>query len=664
MGESYPDGTNDWLKEAAPVTKLQVSRVDGVFSILDHSGTSRPIRLAGQPVHDFLPGWTPRAACDSFAPWTLLDLIHETGNQASWLLSGELEHWSVPLSGLGTDEHARIVEQAAPALGAIHQAMLCAAHPSRPPELALFEGLNRETVIEIVRLAASHAIGPTRVVDLYREAPDPAGIPARSAKGRPIRLNAVASCLDGNFQEALQAALHDGSLACASPVDGRLLHSRDSLVLHEHRIAYRFVDERHGLVFYVSTTNYLFAKADLFIPSINTVFMPHKDDRKLGTLALEFLAHVISDADLLLAYLGTGKPLPSSRLPMRRMAVVCRGYPDLHIGHQVWNELTAIDRLVAATPAALLPMVIVPNVAQGSEVYAPIDRIFPELEGRIDRDLHTPETLGEHVYRRGYCVFRALDEHVTQGLARRIRAAAAEDPPNRDDERLATRIRAENIPCILFGLRVENRTAINPGAVVADSIEHLRQRVGHILVILDGHNARLHHDPVSHYDSFGQNSHEPPIFAELRLVMQLRRRFENTNVEIVNLCGAAMSRSLFWTCRADFFVAFWGAGLAKYRWICNRPGLVLSSVYNLRLREDLDIYHAPRYHEDGAPLRFIDAAHVTDMPEAPVLFSPIPNPIPLYGNFRINHDGLLHELDGMIARHLHPGPPCPGPPHE
>ena len=134
-------------------------------------------------------------------------------------------------------------------------------------------------------------------------------------------------------------------------------------------------------------------------------------------------------------------------------------------------------------------------------------------------------------------------------------------------------------------------------------------------------------------------------------MLQLHRRFENTGVEILNLCGASMTRSLYWSRRADFFVAVWGAGLAKYRWVCNRPGLVLSNLWNLRHRGDLDIYHAPRYQEAGASIRFIDAAYVTDVPEAPVLFSP-GNPVPLYSNFRVDPGGLRLELDGMIREHL------------
>lgn len=642
---SHGNATIDITDKGSLVTKLEVSRRNDSFCVIGRDGGFRPIRLGGKPVERFLPGWRPRNACDSFPPWTVLDLVHETGREASWLLTAELEHTSLSFSRLSAAEQALVVEQAAPAVRAIHQALLCAARPAAPPELELFDGLNGADIAEILALAATPAVGETRVVNLHIEGPNPSGYEARSAKNRPIRLRAVADCLGGNFQEALQAALACGTLSCPSPVDGGVLRSRDSVVVHEHRIAYRFVDERYGLVFFVSTTDYFFAKADLFVPSINTVFVPHGDEKPLAALAQEFLAHVIANAAPLLAYLGDGGS------PARRLAVVCRGYPHLHMGHHLWNELTALDRLVRDTPPAQLPTVIIPNAAQGSEVFAPLDRIFPELAGRIERGLRSPETLARFAYREGFCVFRALDEHVTLELARRIRDAAAEEPPLRDDEQLAARIQEEKIPCVLFGLRVENRTAVDPAALIAESIEHLTQRLGRIVVVIDGHNARIHHDPVTFHESYGQGLREPPVFAELHLVMQLRRRFDNSDVEIVNLCGASMSRSLFWARRADFFVASWGAGLAKYRWVCNRPGLVLSNFWNLRYRGDLGIYHAPRYQEGGTAIRFINQTFVTDLPEAPVMFSPV-NPVPAYSNFRVDRDGLLQELDSMIKDHL------------
>ena len=620
--------------------QLPVRHLDGVFCVIGPDNEARPIRLGGEPVRSFQPGWRPRGACNSFAPWTILDLLHESGREASWLLGDRLDYSPLSPSRLPEHERAAIAAQAVPAIRAVYVAMLCATSPSRPDELTLFAGLNRTMIAEILQVAADTAIGATTAISMREQ--------AGAGRAGAIRLDALAAALGGNFQESLRAALVDGSLSCASPVDGRELRSRQSLVLHEHRLAYRFVDERHGLVFFIGTTNHLFAKSDLFIPSINTAFTTPAETRPPHDLARQFLAHAIADATPLLNYLD-GRP--DAREP-RSSAVCCRGFPHLHIGHQLWNELTALDRLVRELPPAQLPTVIVPDAEQGSEIFAPIDRIFPELEGRIDRDLREPETLGEYVYRKGYFLLRALDEHVTLDLARRIRdASAAEEPPIRDDARLAARIAAEQLPCLLFGLRVENRTVTDPAAVIGDCIDHLRARLGRIVVVIDGHNARLHHDPTLHFQSFGQGMHEPPVLAELRLAMQLHHRFQGTEVTIVNLCGASVSRSLFWAARADFFIAFWGAGLAKYRWACNRPGLVLSSKWNLRHREDLHIYDAPRYQEGGAAMRFLDHEAVTDLPDAPVRFAP-GDPVPAYSNFQVDLPALREALDGMIAEHL------------
>ncbi len=323
----------------------------------------------------------------------------------------------------------------------------------------------------------------------------------------------------------------------------------------------------------------------------------------------------------------------------------------MRVGQQLGQELTALDRLVRQLDRSLLPWVIVPAADQGSEAYAPVERIFPEFEGRVDRSLGHPAMLADHVYRTNTCLFRALDEHVTLGLGRRIRDAAARERQPASDERLAARIEAERLPCVLFGLHLSNRTAIDPAGVVIDSIEHLRRTLGRIVVVIDGHNSRIHQDPVSHHPEPGQELHEPPVFAELRLVLQLRRRFEGSPVEIVNLCGSAIARSLFWAERASFFVAFWGPGLAKYRWACNRPGLVLTNLWNLRHRADLDRYHAARYQEGGAAIRFAPAAAVMDVPEAPVLFAPT-NPIPAFSNFQIDLGALRHALSAMITEHL------------
>ena len=627
---------------------LTVRSEDGVFHLLTPDGARTAIRLGGEPVSRFLPGWRPRGGAVELGSWVLLDLVHENGGEATWILDAAGEHRANSVSTLPEAAVTGIAETVLALAHATYRDVLCRPRPRRPAGLDRLAGINGSMVADLLDLALRRAPIATRVVDLA-EAGAEAGIEAGGfALARPhkatLRLRALSACMAGNIQDAFDAAMRTGSLAWPSPVDGHELMSCHSVIVGEHRAAYRFVDARHDMVFYLGVTHAHFLASDLFIPEANLAFRQHPDDQApLHRLGEMMLGHALANMDPLLTYLAS---------PSHRLATTCRGVQHMHIGHHLWNELTGLDRLVRRLGQRDLPMVIIADADEGSEAFAPIDQIFPELAGKIDRTLRAPRALAEHVYAQDYCLLRVLDDHVTSGLAARIRATAAHEAPTRYDQALGARLEAEGTPVILLGIRVENRTAVDLEAMVSGMIDHMQRRLGPVAVVLDGHNARCGHDPVSSFGSAGQHgAHEHPVFDELRLAQALHRRFAGAPVRIINLFGAAMSRSLFWTQRCCCFVAFWGAGLAKYRWVCNRPGLVLSSRWNLMHRDDLGIYHQPRYQEAGAPLAFIDASQVTDMHEAPVLFSPH-NPVPTYSNFSIAPDALRQAIDAMINEHV------------
>ncbi|WP_428374592.1 hypothetical protein [Lichenicoccus sp.] len=622
------------------MTTCEVAYRDGAWHLVRTEGGHDRILLAGEPVAAFEPGWSPRRANLAFGPTLFLDLRHADGRQATWLLDAQYEHRGSSLAQLSGDAVAAIAQGVRPVAHAVCRSILCTTQPTRPEALDRLRGLNAGMIEALLDLA----VEDTEIVEIAPSGPASEGIAIRLPDGRCLLLQAISQALSGNVQDAFIDAMSSGAIACVSPVDGRILQSRDSLVIGEHRNAYRFFDERHDLVFYLGTTRYHHAWSDLFIPSANLAVTQHAGDgAMLRRLLRKFVGHAVHEADALLAYLES---------PSRTFAAAFRGVGNLHMGHQLWNELTGLDRLVARVPPEHLPVVIVPDADQGSEVFAPIDRIFPELSGHVDRTLAGPRTLADFVYRSGTCMVRALDDHVSLALAARIRAAAAVDGPTAWDLSLAARLAQEHIPVILLGVRVENRTAVDLEALLGDIIAHLHDRLGRVAIVLDGHNARIGHDPVSSFDSFGQQpGHEHPVFVELRLAQALRRRYPGPEVLLVNLFGSAMPRSLFWAGRCAFFVGFWGAGLAKYRWVCNRPGLVLSNGWNLRHRQDLGIYDQPRYQEGGTDLRFIDAGCITDDAAALVLFAPI-DPVPSYSNFHVAREPLMRELDAMLADHV------------
>ncbi len=97
------------------------------------------------------------------------------------------------------------------------------------------------------------------------------------------------------------------------------------------------------------------------------------------------------------------------------------------------------------------------------------------------------------------------------------------------------------------------------------------------------------------------------------MVAEIRSAIAGRSVHIIDCVGSSMRLNLFWIDRASMFVCPWGAGLVKYRWVCNKLGFVFSSRNNLTQPHHLPIYHLPQFMEDPTELEFADPAHVTDL---------------------------------------------------
>ena len=96
-------------------------------------------------------------------------------------------------------------------------------------------------------------------------------------------------------------------------------------------------------------------------------------------------------------------------------------------------------------------------------------------------------------------------------------------------------------------------------------------------------------------------------------------------------------------------MSVWGASLAKFRWVCNKPGLVVSSQANLLHRDDLHIYDSERTMEAPTALLFADPACVVDDPEAPRLV-PVSLDNPFFANFRLDHARVLAQFATLLQQ--------------
>lgn len=121
-------------------------------------------------------------------------------------------------------------------------------------------------------------------------------------------------------------------------------------------------------------------------------------------------------------------------------------------------------------------------------------------------------------------------------------------------------------------------------------------------------------------------------------------------LSLVNLVGSVMERSVFWCANATCFVAPWGAGLAKYRWIGNLPGVILSSRWNIEHRSDFNIYITSRYMEDPSCLAVIDPVQVTDIADVSSLL--MPNPADQLQESSMNFLVSADHVAELLGRYL------------
>ncbi len=122
------------------------------------------------------------------------------------------------------------------------------------------------------------------------------------------------------------------------------------------------------------------------------------------------------------------------------------------------------------------------------------------------------------------------------------------------------------------------------------------------------------------------------------------------NDKIISAVGLTVPANILLIEQCDFFVSMWGAGLAKYRWICNKPGFVITNHWNLTQRSDLFIYDHPTLIESPSRLYWVDPTLVTDHPEAPRIVTV--NSHAQWSNFSIMEAPVIDAILRSISKHV------------
>ncbi len=603
---------------------------DGHYQAHEPDRGWRAICRDGQPVRRLVHGWHPVGLYRGFGRVLLLELRHGSGREASWFLDPSQALICNDLDRLPADALQALAALVVPALRRLRDVLLAGDPDGTELDPLGLHALNPDTIARLIGFAGDRLAPPPTLISLDAVGP---GQQAIAVGGTSLSVAALRACLAPRMQQQHMAVLAGGAYEAVCPFTGATLRTTTT-ILEDRTSACRFEAPASGAeparVFYLCN-NPVISERELFIPSLNCTLalrVPEHADRLFARL----LAAVVQHAGVLPGYLGMRK----------RPANILTPFPGLHVGHVLWNELTGLDRIRRALPAEALPMVIVPNPEAGTEVFGPVERILPEFDGKVLR-LPARDVAGL-VYREGLTAMRVYDEYVSRHLAARVGLVARQDAAVEPDHALASELRGQGRPVILIGLRVHNRTVPDQVGLWRGVIEHLSHRLGPVAVVIDGINARLQADPSTDYGTFGPRGPRAPVLDELQIVIELRRHFQGDDVTLINMVGAPVARSLFWAQQALFFVSLWGAGLAKYRWVANKPGLVLTNRVNLDHPEgSVRIYHAPELMEAPTALDFIAPEHVTDRAASDFHGG-------FYNDFTVDPAGLDQALDRLLAR--------------
>jgi hypothetical protein len=565
------------------------------------AGSEWPIRKGDQETDIFNADWRPVAllsAPDSQSH--VLELAHIGGESATWLLDHELR--------LTSNQQADCTTWFADKFGV--SAMLGLVNDVRdfillgrnPPgkSLSLFARLGVASRACWMRAAREYARMPTppEPVTYLSFLSEPRNLVQRTRSGRMIKIDPtiVRQIIGFTFVEHTRQLSAERVFRLPSVIDGLALICGLSIYVNSAFTLYRFIDESHDFVFFAFSGEGKRRILALYFPGTQDIVT---DDFPTAMSAVspggaQWLEEAVfyqttQHAEGILA----GRTASSHTITF--------AYGIAHIGHHLWNDLSGVLCLLQIPPQDL-PDVIAFN-ADASERFGKLEELFPELRHRVKR-IATERGLAEECYRAGQIFVTPSEEYVSAELRRRI-LVRVEQNCSVVDAQLISTWRARRQLVVVLGLRVEDRTVINQVELYVAILTRIAARVGAIIALIDGINVA---------DGVEADALAARVIQREHKVFEAIAARVDRRVALVRRIGVSMYRSLALASACTFFIAPWGAGLVKYRWVTNTPGLALASASFLSTAHDRDIYHSATMMEAPTPMLFPPFEALTDVP--------------------------------------------------
>ncbi len=636
---------------------LPVCSDDDLLSAVLPTGVEIPILRDGTVLRntDFQPGWVADALYRDFAPFYLLELRHETGTRATWLLD---RHLSVigDINRLSQTTKDELCLRAAPIIERHLASVLAFAEPGVDPVVERYVQLNGD-VRRVLAMHCAGALRPPPTSLALREVPSALPVVGASAGREAIMLRraAIERAVTVDLHRQTIQAIREGHLEWPSPVDGSAALLQGIFMWEEYVQLYQFAD-RNGLGFVVVASDRCTRVIGLMIPSANLILY---EDRSPSSHDPNVWLHNSLGGGfwwLLVRHVNeyTHEMTLRRRTGHARPVNVLLSGSRVHIGHHLWNDLSGFEALCSAVPPEQLPVTMIIGAPDGrAELFGPIEELFPATLGHVDRSLETVDAFVRWTYRHDVWPTRITRDYVSVTLRQTVmdHLAKAEEVAQVRGALLTRPASRRIAPTVIFGLRVEDRTLVDLPAFCEAFVAFMSEHHPGTTIVFDGYNCRpgaptgpVNPGMVHHLTS------QPPEKVESALVAALSERFAGQPVTIIGTTGQSIATSLAWCRHADAAFAIWGAGLAKIRWLANLPTMVITGRTNLLHRPDLNIYHDPAFVEASAPVLFPDPSLITDVHEHAALAAKF-----IQGGrecFQVDVDQIFDSFNLLLERAL------------
>lgn len=311
-----------------------------------------------------------------------------------------------------------------------------------------------------------------------------------------------------------------------------------------------------------------------------------------------------------------------------------------HMGHNLWNDLSGLDRILKNK-----------FIGNYSEIYT-FHGVFQDAWIPIERFIHTnsesinidnrPEVyninksdLCSRTYVNGFFHIRINDNYISQDLVDKIINYNFAKLDCTNNLSLSDGCYDVNI-CI--GLRFENRTWVNQ----LDDFELLLKSImdnlsGKVRVFIDGHDLLPGNVTLRSHGEVDNAALENEIRLFSLLIESLKSGLLSLYSErlfVFSLVNTPIEYTLFNLSKIDFFIAPWGAGLSKYKWILNKPGLVFTSDVVIK-NSNYKIYEHVKYRENARECVYVAQDYITS------------HGSDKQSNFFLNVNGVVEALNSL-----------------